>query len=213
MKRATLALGLPMLALLAAALTGCATISRDECREGDWAAIGQRDGAEGHAPSRLESHARTCSNFGITPDQDAYRSGWETGVLLYCTPENGFATGRENDAYHGLCPASVAARFLEGRQVGERLGAAERRVASAESRLRNGESERQRLNRRLEDLRGDRDLDAGTRRERMDEIRDRLADLRWDMDEARDDLQRARAALPSAQEAAERFFASIAASR
>ncbi|WP_029029546.1 DUF2799 domain-containing protein [Salinarimonas rosea] len=206
MKSRTLALAVPALAVLAIGLSGCATITREECRAEDWSSIGQRDGAEGHAPSRLESHARVCANFDIVPDVAAYRSGWDSGVLLYCTPQNGFATGRDNDSYHGLCPASVAGPFLEGREIGARLGAAERRVASAESRLRNGDSERDRLRRRMDELRDDRTLSATDRRERIDEIRDRIDDLRWDMDRARFDLQQASAALPAAQAQAQRFF-------
>lgn len=206
MRTTTLAVALPAFAALILGLPGCATITRDECRAEDWGSIGQRDGAEGHAPSRLESHARTCANFSIVPDPQAYRAGWDTGVLLYCTPQNGFATGRENKSYHGLCPASVAGRFLEGREVGARLGAAERRVAAAESTLRNGESERERLRRRMDEVREDGGLSADDKRNQLDEMRDRIADLRWEMDAARFELQQARAALPSAEAAARRFF-------
>ena len=175
MRSTTLALALPALVALGVGLSACATITRDECRAEDWASIGQRDGAEGHAPSRLESHARTCANFSIVPDPEAYRAGWDTGVLLYCTPQNGFATARESKPYHGLCPASVAGRFLEGREVGSRLGAAERRVAAAESTLRNGESERERLRRRMDEVREDGGLSADekTRPARRDARQDR----------------------------------------
>jgi len=211
LRSTTLALALPALVALGVGLSACATITRDECRAEDWASIGQRDGAEGHAPSRLESHARTCANFSIVPDPEAYRAGWDTGVLLYCTPQNGFTTGRESKPYHGLCPANVAGRFLEGRDVGSRLGAAERRVAAAESTLRNGESERERLRRRMDEVREDGGLSADEKRDRLDEMRDRIADLRWEMDAARFELQQARAALPPAEEAARRFFEAQAA--
>lgn len=189
------------------AVSGCATITQDECREGDWAGIGQRDGADGHAPSRIEEHARACSNFGITPEPIAYRSGWDSGVLIWCTPENGFATGRRNESYHGLCPASVAAAFLDARRVGERLGAAERRVASAEQRVRSLESEREQLRSRMESVRNNRNMSADARRDELDRMRDRISDIRWDMDRAQSDLSRARGDLEPAQNAASAFFA------
>lgn len=213
MTRKTLVLALPALAVAALALSGCATITREECRAEDWASIGQRDGAAGYAPSRLESHARVCANFGITPDPATYRAGWDVGVLFYCTPQNGFATGRANEPYHGLCPVRVAAGFLEGRQVGARVGEAERRVASAEGRVHALESERERLRWEIDDLRDDGSLSADERRDRIDRLRDRIDDLRWDMDEARFELDRARAALPAAQAAAQAFFERRAAAR
>jgi len=186
----------------------CATITRDECREGDWSSIGQRDGASGQAPSRLEQHAQTCANFGIKPDPVAYRSGWDTGVLLWCTPENGFATGRRNESDHGLCPARVAGAFLEARNIGQQLGTAERAVAAAENSIRSLENERERLRNRMETIRNDKIMGADARRNELDRIRDRIADIRWDMDRAQSTLSRARTDLWPAQNVAAAFFAS-----
>ncbi|MGP9821190.1 DUF2799 domain-containing protein [Salinarimonas sp. NSM] len=200
------AAGLVGVVALAFSISGCATITREECRAEDWASIGQRDGAEGHAPSRLESHARTCANFSIVPDPVAYRAGWDEGVLIWCTPENGFRGGRANEGYHGLCPAAVAGPFLEGRSVGQRLGLAERRVASAEGRIRDFEQSREQFRQQMERIRSDRDLTADARRDKLDEIRDRLDDLRWDMDRAQSELRQARVELEPAQAAASAFF-------
>lgn len=192
---------------------GCATITREECRAEDWATIGKRDGAEGHPPSRLESHARTCSNFNIAPDPVTYQQGWDEGVLLWCTPENGFRTGRENRGYHGLCPAAVAGPFLEGRAIGGRLGVAERRVAAAENTLREGERQRDQLRNRMERIRDDRTLTADARRDALDEIRDELDDLRWDQDRAESELRRARIDLEPIQAEASAFFSRIGSAR
>ncbi len=59
--RSARAVGLCGLALLAFSASGCAT--REECRAEDWSSIGQRDGAEGHAPSRLEPAELAASAF------------------------------------------------------------------------------------------------------------------------------------------------------
>lgn len=195
--------------ILAIGLSGCATMSRDECRQGDWLGVGQRDGAEGHPPSRIERHAEACSSFGIAANAAAYRAGWDRGILLYCTPQNGFETGRRNESYHGLCPAATAGAFLEGRRVGERLGSVERRVTSAEQRLRNLSSERNRLRNRLEALRNNRNLAEDARRNEAFRARERLNDIRFDMERALSDLDHARAELIPAQDAANAYLATL----
>lgn len=212
MRRAHLA-GVVFVTCAFLALSGCATITREECRAEDWTTIGKRDGAEGHAPSRLESHARTCSNFNIMPDPVAYQQGWDEGVLLWCTPENGFRIGRENQNYHGLCPAAVAGPFLEARGIGQRLGIAERRVTAAENAIRNAERQRDQLRSRMERIREDRNLTADARRDALDEIRDELDDLRWGQDGRQAELRRARAGLEPVQAEASAFFSRIGGSR
>jgi hypothetical protein len=200
-------LALAGLGILSVGLSGCATLSRDECRQGDWASIGQRDGATGYPPSRIQQHAEACSSFGITHNAAAYKAGWDRGIVLYCTPENGFETGRKNESYHGLCPANLVGPFLAGRQVGERLGYAERRLSSAEERLRNLGNERSRLRDRFEALSRNRSLSEEARRNDAARIRDRLNAIRWDTDRAMFDIDRARADLWPAQEAANAYLA------
>lgn len=178
--------------LFLAAMPGCTTISKDECLQGDWRAIGLKDGAEGHAPSRLARHAETCANFGIAPDQQAYRAGWDEGIGIYCTPLNGFVTGRAGKAYHGLCPAALSGPFLEGRQLGQTLGDAERRVARLENGIAGAEAEIDRLRTEIDLVRDDDSLSR-------EEKRDRLLDLRADLRAARDDLEEAEWALSGAR--------------
>ena len=186
-------------AALSFSVAGCASISKEECREGDWVSIGKRDGAEGHGPARLESHAKACGNLGITPDAAAYRAGWDQGILLYCTPLNGFATGRSDASYHGLCPAETAGLFLEGRQIGLALGDAERRVRQAENAISSSDYEIRRLEREIDALLDNKDMDKDERRERIRSLRDSIHAERdrqhraeWDLRSARieqDDMQ------------------------
>ena len=191
------------LALLSAS---CASISKEECREGDWVSIGKRDAVEGHTPARLESHSKACGNVGITPDPVAYRSGWDQGILIYCTPLNGFATGRSNSSYHGLCPADVAGLFLEGRQVGLTLGDAERRVRYAENTISNSNSEIGRLEREIDKLLDDQAMDKDERRERIRRLRDQIRDERDKRDRAEWDLRSARLELQDMQFVASQFL-------
>ena len=106
--RATILLSLAVAGLLA----GCASLNEDECRQGDWAGIGQSDGYAGYAMTRLQDHAAACKKLGITPDSVAYSRGRQVGLRGYCTAARGFTEGRMGNIYAGVCPPNLAPAFM-----------------------------------------------------------------------------------------------------
>ena len=60
--------GAILLAIILTGLSGCATMSGDECMTSDWSAIGYEDGARGYTTDRLASHRKACAKHGVTPD-------------------------------------------------------------------------------------------------------------------------------------------------
>ncbi|SDG36041.1 DUF2799 domain-containing protein [Roseospirillum parvum] len=104
--------------LLTVLLTGCASLSEDECRTADWAAIGYADGAAGRPGSRLEDHREACAEYGIAPVLAAYRAGRGEGLLEYCRPARGYAEGLDGKTYRGVCPAHLEADFVAAHQAG-----------------------------------------------------------------------------------------------
>ena len=97
---------------LIAATPGCA-ISKKDCLADDWQTKGYQDGQRGKSPDVLTSYAKTCAKHGITPDAVAYSAGFDVGIVEYCTPENGFNEGEDNDSYSGACPAALEPDFLK----------------------------------------------------------------------------------------------------
>lgn len=91
--------------------SGCA-ISKKECLQNDWQTRGYKDGKVGKSPDVLSSYAKTCGKHGVTPDPVAYKAGFDVGVIEYCTPENGFRTGRKNKDYESVCPVELERGFL-----------------------------------------------------------------------------------------------------
>jgi len=83
----------------ALAISGCATLSKDQCLMGDWYEIGVQDGAAGYAPDRLAQHREACAEYRVRPDREAYRAGWDDGIGAYCTPERGYQEGRRGASY------------------------------------------------------------------------------------------------------------------
>lgn len=191
---------------LALGLGSCATMSEDQCLAGAWGEVGLADGRAGQPPERLGAHAEACAKFGVVPDEAIYFAAREEGLRSYCIPANGFEVGRRGDSYQGVCPASVEADFLSAHADGRLLGAAERAVSDAASRLSaNGaraeeldekieakrrecadealaEDVRRRACERIGELRAERDATLREWRQAQDELRwaeRELQDVRW----------------------------------
>ncbi len=114
------------------ALSGCASLSEDDCKTGDWEGIGVIDGRAGHTSDKLAEHAKACSQYGITPDVSAYMNGRNVGLQSYCTPVSGFEQAREGKTYHGVCTAASEEKFKVGYSLGRQLFDANKAAANAQ---------------------------------------------------------------------------------
>jgi len=102
-----------ILVLVISTLNGCATLSKEDCLQGDWKTIGYNDGAQGYTLSRLTEHQQACTEYGVKPDLVAYQAGHAEGLVYYCQPNNGFKLGEQVANYSlGLCPANLETAFL-----------------------------------------------------------------------------------------------------
>lgn len=148
----------------ALALSGCATLSREECLVGNWYEIGVQDGAAGYSLERLAEHRQACAEHRIRPDRDAYRAGWEEGIRDYCTPQRGFYEGRKGAGYAGICPPQLEWAFLREYRIGQDVYQQERRIQEAErERERKREERRKREEQRRSDERRERPDDSQRR--------------------------------------------------
>ncbi|OUS30104.1 hypothetical protein A9Q99_06375 [Gammaproteobacteria bacterium 45_16_T64] len=114
-RRITLALILTSLLMW---VSGCSTLSKEECQSADWQLIGFEDGTQGFLLQRIGEHRKACAEYGIAPRMDAYERGHQRGVLSYCTEANGLLVGKRGREYNGVCPADLAPPFLFGHQKG-----------------------------------------------------------------------------------------------
>lgn len=149
-----------------AALAGCASMSEQQCLEGDWAGRGLSDGKEGRNPEyRLEAHAKACENVRVVPNRAAYMEGWRQGISKYCTPEGAFEAGRKgNSPSPELCPPGMAALFTDNYRLGHEVHQLDAEISALESQISKAEyelkkkkdispEERGHLLRTIEDLR------------------------------------------------------------
>lgn len=128
-------------ALLIASLSGCASMSADECVMSDWSAVGYEDGARGYTSERFGQHRKACAKHGVSADFQAYQQGRNQGLREFCQPGRGFDVGVNGGRYHGVCPVELEGEFVEAYDAGYKLYSLRAAVNSANSAIYAKESE------------------------------------------------------------------------
>ncbi|MBD1557665.1 DUF2799 domain-containing protein [Vibrio sp. S9_S30] len=95
------------------ALSGCSSISEEECLLGDWYQLGLRDGQKGKS-NQAADYNKDCSEYSVQLDLERYNQGRNEGLKSYCTYENGVALGLANQDYYNVCPTELSSQFLFG---------------------------------------------------------------------------------------------------
>lgn len=132
------------IATITMGLSGCATISQEECQVGDWYQVGYEDGQRGYRLDRLASHRKECSKYAISVDDTAtqkYRQGRDKGLRQYCTPHNGFEVGRDGDTYYNVCPADLEKEFSYAYRLGRQYYELEREIKDIDNDISRRRSE------------------------------------------------------------------------
>lgn len=174
----------------ASALAGCATMSQEQCLQGDWGAVGFKDGEAGRAQSRLDDHAKACAKSGVVPRAAPYFAAREQGLKLYCTQDRGFSEGRTGQSYAGVCPPGPERGFLVGYGDGQLVHAAVSRLSQAESDRDSADSRAEKRDRQARGVE-DELKNPKLTPEQTRELRDRLNRLRSERRQAVEDGRRA----------------------
>lgn len=122
-------------AVLLLAMSGCATMDREECLTVDWRTVGFEDGSRGYSGDRIGQHRKACAEYGVTPDLTAYQQGRAEGLREYCVPANGFRLGSQGASYGGICPADLDPAFVDAYQSGRQLYTLESRLSNVSYQL------------------------------------------------------------------------------
>jgi len=128
------------------ALSGCASMSSEECQLMDWSAIGYTDGSNGYTSDRFSQHSKACAKHGYAADFQAYQSGRAEGLVEFCQPSRGYNLGLNGRKYAGVCDAALEDDFLDAYRVGQQLYSLRSNVNNANSRIHAKERELERLN-------------------------------------------------------------------
>lgn len=116
-------------------LSGCASMSSEECAASDWTAIGFEDGSRGYTTERFAKHRKACAKHGITADFTAYQHGRAEGLVEFCQPARGYNLGVSGGSYYGVCDTALEEEFLDAYHVGHQLYVLRANVNHANSRI------------------------------------------------------------------------------
>ncbi len=99
-------------------LTGCATMTPNECKAANWGQVGLRDGLAGSGLSVLNDRVKDCAEAQVPVDTPRYLQGRDQGLLQYCRIENAAPLGLNGKSYDGVCPAAMDVEFRHRFKVG-----------------------------------------------------------------------------------------------
>lgn len=100
-------------------LSGCATLSKEECLNADWFLIGFEDGNAGRAVGTISSHRKACAKADVIPNFAEYERGHVKGIGRYCTAETGFKLGNSGGSYNSACTGVGDGGFLSAFHAGK----------------------------------------------------------------------------------------------
>lgn len=128
-------------ALAMLVMSGCASMSSEECMVTDWSAVGYEDGARGYTTDRFAKHRKACAKHGIGADFSAWQQGRERGLVEYCQPGRGFNVGVNGGRYYGVCSVDLEPDFLDAYNAGYHLYTLRSNVNRANSAISAKERE------------------------------------------------------------------------
>lgn len=188
---------LPAVVLAGLLLSGCQTMSPNECKVANWSDLGLRDGLAGKPLSLLDERAHDCAEAGVAADTPRYLAGRDQGLREYCRIENAIPLGLNGSSYEGVCPPLLDVEFRRRHQaayaVHDLRGSVEdldRRSARLQHELREVDAdEAKRL--KAADKDDDRKRIRAEADERREKLRHELREMDKRLRHARDDLRSA----------------------
>ena len=139
-----------LIVLSAMTLSGCASMSVDECATADWRALGYADGARGETLVRAQRRTNDCAAHGYAMDREAYDDGRHAGLGQYCTTETAYGLGESGRTYNGVCGAHDEGAFLDAYNRGFELYTFTSAVSSAGTKLSSARSRYSELDEQLD---------------------------------------------------------------
>ena len=120
---------------LALLLSGCASMSQQECLVADWRLVGYEDASQGHSTTRIGEHRKACAKANVQPDLNRYQQGHREGARVYCVKPRGYQEGAAGKAYQGICPADLEPAFLRAYDHGRERHAITQQISQLEGSI------------------------------------------------------------------------------
>lgn len=99
------------------AVSGCSSMTSEECLKADWYQVGYSDGVGGRNPNIIRSYQNDCKDVNVIPEYQQWLNGFERGTVLYCSPDNGYKVGYSGRTYHGVCDNNFLYKYELGKNA------------------------------------------------------------------------------------------------
>lgn len=106
--------------LQVACSSSSSSISKTNCASMDWFEYGRRDGSKGAAKEQIENYRKLCGDQFSGASETLYVNGRNSGLVEYCTPQNGFEVGKMGSPYLYVCPSLMEPAFISEMRRGQR---------------------------------------------------------------------------------------------
>lgn len=133
-----------------AIVSGCATMSAEDCGIADWRAVGYDDGKSGAAPAKAERRSNDCAKHGVAMDRSAYDAGRDEGLGVYCRESTGYLLGESGRAYNGVCVNHDESSFLNAYNRGREYRSFTVAVTTAADKRDAAQARHDELDRKLD---------------------------------------------------------------
>lgn len=134
--------------------TGCASLSKEECANANWDALGYADGSRGKSADRFNLHQKACAEHGYKASFADYKDGHLRGLQeVFCKPRNGYQLGLKGSGYNNVCPPDVEPGFLAAYHHGRDIYKAQRSYNRLTLQLSRLKTERTKVDERIANLR------------------------------------------------------------
>ncbi len=166
---------LPTLAVLLL-LPSCGPLIENYCNSKDWHQSGYDSGFSGASSTAFESDRSTCASVGITADREGWMRGHRRGVQEYCTIDNAYEIGKRGDRISTVCTPDQRNRMSAAHRDGLKHYEFTKRIRDLQSQRRDEERRLAATPKTNED--GSVNPEYRRLQRRIDDLRDRIADLR-----------------------------------
>jgi len=121
-------------------VASCASLSQQECLQGDWYQIGLNDGIHGYSTARIDDHNKACSKVDVSVDPKAWEKGRRDGLKTYCTASSAYEVGRNGRHIGKVCSSSQRKNMQPAFNRGQQYYDITNRINDLDQRLREAQS-------------------------------------------------------------------------
>lgn len=107
-------------------LGGCATLSKSQCKVGDWHGIGKTDGEYGRPLNYFEKHKSACKEHKIKANTALYLKGRNEGLKSYCQIQHQVDLGLSGTDYRPVCKGAIVPILIEANEFGLKVSRVKR---------------------------------------------------------------------------------------